>query len=203
MTAIKELKAVARPRAGKGAAREERRAGRVPAVIYGEKKEPVTISLNHKDITRIIYAGHFLTTLFEIDVDGTKHRVIPRDYQLDPVKDLPLHVDFLRVSQGARITVEVPVHFVNQDAAPGIKGGGTLNIVAHAVELDCPAESIPDHIVADLTGFDIGDSLHLSAIKLPEGVTSAMSGDDTLATVVAPSGLADAAADDAAAAAKA
>ncbi len=201
MTAIKELKAVARPRAGKGAAREERRAGRVPAVIYGEKKEPVTISLNHKDITRIIYAGHFLTTLFEIDVDGTKHRVIPRDYQLDPVKDLPLHVDFLRVSQGARITVEVPVHFVNQDAAPGIKGGGTLNIVAHAVELDCPAESIPDHIVADLTGFEIGDSLHLSAIKLPEGVTSAMSGDDTLATVVAPSGIADAEADEAAAAA--
>lgn len=203
MTAIKELKAVARPRAGKGAAREERRAGRVPAVIYGEKKEPVTISLNHKDITRIIYAGHFLTTLFEIDVDGTKHRVIPRDYQLDPVKDLPLHVDFLRVSQGARITVEVPVHFVNQDAAPGIKGGGTLNIVAHAVELDCPAESIPGHIEADLTGFEIGDSLHLSAIKLPEGVTSAVSGDDTLATVVAPSGLADAAADDAAAAAAA
>lgn len=203
MTAIKELKAVARPRAGKGAAREERRAGRVPAVIYGEKKEPVTISLNHKDITRIIYAGHFLTTLFEIDVDGTKHRVIPRDYQLDPVKDLPLHVDFLRVSQGARITVEVPVHFVNQDAAPGIKSGGTLNIVAHAVELDCPAESIPAHIEADLTGFEIGDSLHLSAIKLPEGVTSAVSGDDTLATVVAPSGIADAEADEAAAAAAA
>ncbi len=203
MTAIKELKAVARPRAGKGAAREERRAGRVPAVIYGEKKEPVTISLNHKDLTRIIYAGHFLTTLFEIDVDGTKHRVIPRDYQLDPVKDLPLHVDFLRVSQGARITVEVPVHFVNQDAAPGIKGGGTLNIVAHAVELDCPAESIPAHIEADLTGFEIGDSLHLSAIKLPEGVSSALSGDDTLATVVAPSGIADAEADEAAAAAAA
>ncbi|WP_029003934.1 50S ribosomal protein L25/general stress protein Ctc [Azorhizobium doebereinerae] len=203
MTAIKELKAVARPRAGKGAAREERRAGRVPAVIYGEKKEPVTISLNHKDLTRIIYAGHFLTTLFELDVDGTKYRVIPRDYQLDPVKDLPLHVDFLRVSQGARITVEVPVHFVNQDASPGIKTGGTLNVVAHAVELECPADAIPDHIEADLTGLDIGDNVHLSNIKLPAGVTSAVHGDDTLATLMAPSGLKEAQADEAAAAAAA
>ncbi|GGF46828.1 50S ribosomal protein L25 [Azorhizobium oxalatiphilum] len=201
MTAIKELKATARTRAGKGAARAERLAGRVPAVIYGEKKEPVTISVNHREITRIIYAGHFLTTLFEIDVDGTKHRVIPRDYQLDPVKDLPLHIDFLRVSQGARVTVEVPVHFENQDKAPGIKAGGTLNVVAHAVSLDCPAESIPDAITVDLTGRELGDTIHLSAIKLPAGVESAVSGDDTLATIVAPSGLKEAEADEAAAAA--
>ncbi|MFG1462480.1 50S ribosomal protein L25/general stress protein Ctc [Xanthobacter sp. DSM 24535] len=201
MTAIKELKAVARERAGKGAAREERRAGRVPAVIYGEKQDPITISLEHKEITRTIYAGHFLTTLFLIEVDGKKHRVIPRDYQLDPVKDLPLHVDFLRVSAGARVTVEVPVHFVKQDASPGLKAGGTLNIVHHAVELDCPAESIPAHISVDLTGVQLGASLHLSSVTLPEGVVSALSGDDTLATVVAPSGLKDAEADDAAAAA--
>ncbi|BAF90145.1 50S ribosomal protein L25/general stress protein Ctc [Azorhizobium caulinodans] len=203
MTAIKELKAVARARGGKGAARAERRAGRVPAVIYGEKQEPVTISLGHKEITRIIYAGHFLTTLFEIDVDGVKHRVIPRDYQLDPVKDLPLHVDFLRVSQGASVTVEVPVHFENQDKAPGLKSGGTLNVVAHAVALECPAEAIPDHVVADLTGLEIGDSLHLSKVKLPAGVSSAVTGDDTLATIVAPSGLKEAEADEAAAAAAA
>ncbi len=201
MTAIKELKAVARERAGKGAAREERRAGRVPAVIYGEKQDPITISLEHKEITRTIYAGHFLTTLFLIEVDGKKHRVIPRDYQLDPVKDLPLHVDFLRVSAGARVTVEVPVHFVKQEASPGLKAGGTLNIVHHAVELDCPAESIPDHVSVDMTGVQLGASLHLSSITLPEGVVSALTGDDTLATVVAPSGLKDAEADDAAAAA--
>lgn len=201
MTAIKELKAVVRERAGKGAAREERRAGRVPAVIYGEKQDPITISLEHKEITRTIYAGHFLTTLFLIEVDGKKHRVIPRDYQLDPVKDLPLHVDFLRVSAGARVTVEVPVHFVKQEASPGLKAGGTLNIVHHAVELDCPAESIPDHVSVDMTGVQLGASLHLSSVTLPEGVVSALNGDDTLATVVAPSGLKDAEADDAAAAA--
>lgn len=203
MTAIKELKAVARPRAGKGAARAERRAGRVPAVIYGEKQEPITISLEDRAITRTIYAGHFLTTLFLIDVDGKRHRVIPRDYQLDPVKDTVLHVDFLRVSAGAHVTVEVPVHFVNQDKSPGLKRGGTLNIVHHAVTLEAPAEAIPEHIEADLTGFEIGDTLHLAAVKLPEGVVSALHGDDTLATVVAPSGLKEAEAEAAAAAAAA
>lgn len=188
MTAIKELKAVARPRAGKGAARAERRAGRVPAVIYGEKQEPVTISLNHIEINKIIYAGHFLTTLFEIDVDGKKHRVIPRDYQLDPVKDFPLHVDFLRVSKGATVTVEVPVHFVKQEASPALKAGGTLNVVAHTVELECDAESIPDSIEVDLTGADFGDTFHLSGLKLPAGASWSGQGEDTLATIVAPVG---------------
>ena len=188
MTAIKELKAVARPRAGKGAARAERLAGRVPAVIYGEKQEPVTISLNFREINKIIYAGHFLTTLFEIDVDGKKHRVIPRDYQMDPVKDFPLHVDFLRVSKGATVTVEVPVHFVKQEASPALKAGGTLNVVAHSVELECPAESIPEAVEVDLTGAAFGDTFHLSGLKLPAGVTWAGHGDDTLATIVAPVG---------------
>ncbi len=195
MTAIKELKAVARPRAGKGAARAERRAGRVPAVIYGEKQDPVTISLNFREINRIIYAGHFLTTLFEIDVDGQKHRVIPRDYQLDPVKDFPLHVDFLRISKGASVSVEVPVHFIHQEASPALKAGGTLNVVAHAVELECPAEQIPEAIEVDLTGAGFGDIFHLSAIKLPEGVTWAGQGDDTLATIIAPAGAEAAAAE--------
>lgn len=195
MTAIKELKAVARPRAGKGAARAERRAGRVPAVIYGEKQEPVTISLEYFAITKAIYAGHFLTTLFEVDVDGTKHRVIPRDYQLDPVKDFPLHVDFLRVSKGATVTVEVPVHFVKQEASPALKAGGTLNIVAHSVELECPAESIPDAIEVDLTGAGFGDSFHLSGLTLPAGVTWAGHGDDTLATIVAGVGAEEPAAE--------
>lgn len=198
MTAIKELKAVARPRVGKGAARAERRAGRVPAVIYGEKQEPIAISLNHIEINKIIYAGHFLTTLFEVEVDGKKHRVIPRDYQLDPVKDYPLHVDFLRVSKGATVTVEVPVHFIKQEASPALKGGGTLNVVAHTVELECPAESIPDAIEVDLSGAGFGDSFHLSGITLPKGVTWAGHGDDTLGTIVAPSGLKEAEADEAA-----
>lgn len=191
MTAIKELKAVARPRAGKGAARAERRAGRVPAVIYGEKQDPITISLDFIEINKIIYAGHFLTTLFEVDVDGTKHRVIPRDYQLDVVKDFPLHVDFLRVSKGATVTVEVPVHFVKQEASPALKSGGTLNVVAHTVELECPAESIPEAIEVDLTGAAFGDAFHLSSQKLPAGVTWAGQGDDTLATIVAPVGAED------------
>ncbi|MFG1229191.1 50S ribosomal protein L25/general stress protein Ctc [Xanthobacter wiegelii] len=188
MTAIKELKAVARPRAGKGAARAERRAGRVPAVIYGEKQDPITISLDFIEINKIIYAGHFLTTLFEVDVDGKKHRVIPRDYQLDVVKDFPVHVDFLRVSKGATVTVEVPVHFVKQEASPALEAGGTLNVVAHTVELECDAENIPAAIEVDLTGAEFGDAFHLSALKLPAGSSWAGQGDDTLATIVAPVG---------------
>jgi large subunit ribosomal protein L25 len=186
MTAIKELKATARANVGKGAARAERRAGRVPAVIYGDGKAPVTISLDHTQITRTIYAGHFLTTLFNIDVEGEQHRVIPRDYQLDPLKDLPVHVDFLRVAVGATLTVDVPVHFENAEASPGIKAGGTLNIVTHAVSLHVPADSIPESINVDLTGHQIGDSFHLAALKLPTGVTWAGHGDDTLATIVPP-----------------
>lgn len=203
MTAIKELKAVARPRAGKGAARAERLAGRVPAVIYGEKQDPITISLDAKETNRLIYAGHFLTTLFLIEVDGKKWRVIPRDYQLDPVRDFPLHVDFLRVSAGAHVTVEVPVHFLNQDKCPGLKAGGTLNVVHHAVTLEADAEAIPEALEVDLSGLELGDSIHLSSVKLPVGTSSALHGDDTLATIVAPSGLKEAQAEDAAAAAKA
>jgi len=203
MTAIKELKASARTKVGKGAARAERRAGRVPAVIYGAGKPPVGITLDHVYINQIIYAGHFLTTLFDIDVDGEKHRVIPRDYQLHPVKDYPLHVDFLRVAAGASLTVEVPVHFLNADTAPAIKRGGTLNIVAHAVSLHVPADAIPEAIEVDVSPYSFGDSIHLAAIKLPAGVTWAGHGDDTLATITAPSGLKEAEAEEAAAAAAA
>ncbi|CAA0095628.1 50S ribosomal protein L25 [Starkeya nomas] len=203
MTAIKELKAQARTKVGKGAARAERRAGRVPAVIYGDGKAPVGITLDHIEINKIIYAGHFLTTLFSVDVDGQKHRVIPRDYQLDPVKDFPLHVDFLRVAVGATLSVDVPVHFLNAETAPALKQGGTLNIVSHTVSLNVPADAIPEAIEVDLTKYGFGDSIHLSAIKLPAGVTWAGHGDDTLATIVAPSGLKDAEADEAAATAAA
>ena len=133
MASVNELKATARPRAGKGGARAVRREGRVPGVIYGDQKAPLNISLDHAELRHKIFAGHFLTTVYELDVEGSKHRVIPRDYQLDPVRDFPIHVDFMRLGEGARIRVRVPVHIVNADQAPGIKRGGTVNIVTHTI----------------------------------------------------------------------
>lgn len=190
MSAVKQIQAVARDRVGKGAARAVRREGRVPAVIYGAGAPPDAVALDFNQTKQLIFAGHFLTTIFEIDVDGTKTRAIPRDYQLDPVRDFPIHVDFLRLAEGQRIKVEVPVHFTNQEASPGLKRGGMLNIVRHTVELDVPAEDIPDSLTADLTGIDIGDSLHISAITLPQGAKTTITDRDfTVATVVAPSGL--------------
>ena len=204
MASVKQLQAVARDRVGKGAARAVRRQGRVPAVIYGAGAAPTPIALDFNEARRLIFAGHFLTTVFEIEVDGQKTRAIPRDYQLDPVKDLPVHVDFLRLAEGQKIRVEVPVHFINQEASPGLKRGGTLNIVRHTIELLVPVEAIPDALDADLTGFDIGDSLHISAITLPEGAKPTISERDfTVATIVAPSGLKEEAAAAAAAAAAA
>jgi large subunit ribosomal protein L25 len=143
MATVKELKAMTRPRAGKGAARAVRREGRVPGVIYGDNKPPLAISLDYNELRQRIYAGHFLTTIYDLEVDGAKHRVIPRDYQLDPVKDHPLHVDFMRLGEGAQIRVSIPVHVVNAEASPGVKRGGTVNIATHAVEMMCPADAIP------------------------------------------------------------
>ena len=131
MATVKEMKAAARSRAGKGAARAERRAGRVPGVIYGDGKPPLNVSVDHAELKQRIYAGHFLTTVYDLEVDGAKHRVIPRDFQLDPVKDLPVHVDFLRLSEGVQIRVRIPVHVMNAEQAPGVKRGGTVNIVTH------------------------------------------------------------------------
>jgi large subunit ribosomal protein L25 len=188
--AATELKAQARDRVGKGAARELRRQGLIPAVIYGDKKPPVTIAITYKDAMQRIYAGGFLSHVITLDVDGTKHSVIPRDYQLDPVKDFAMHVDFLRIGAGSRLTVDVHVQFINEDKSPGIKRGGTLNVVRHTVELSCPADQIPEHVVVDLDGADIGDSLHISAVKLPAGVEPVIKDRDfTIATLVAPSAL--------------
>lgn len=190
MAATRELKAQARDRVGKGAARELRRQGLVPAVIYGGKQSPVTISIPFKEAQKAIYAGGFLSHVLTLDVDGEKHQVIPRDYQLDVVKDFAMHVDFLRVTKGTTLTVEVHVAFVNEEKSPGLKRGGTLNVVRHTVEVSAPADSIPEEIVVDLTGTDIGDSIHISAVTLPAGVTSTIADRDfTIATIVAPSGL--------------
>ena len=169
MAETKTLAASVRSGTGKGAARSVRREGRIPAVIYGGGDAPQPISLDRKTATQIIHAGRFLTTIFEIDVDGKKERAIPRDYQLDPVKDTVMHVDFLRLKPGSRLRVEVPVHFINVDTAPGIKRGGSVNVVRHTVEMFVPADNIPEFLTADLAGFDFNDSLHISAIALPEG----------------------------------
>ncbi|MGH6664376.1 MAG: 50S ribosomal protein L25/general stress protein Ctc, partial [Pseudolabrys sp.] len=206
MATVLELKAAVRPKGGKGAARAARRSGRVPGVIYGENKPPQIITLDHTELHRRIYAGRFLTTLFNIDVDGTKHRVIPRDFQLDPVKDLPMHVDFLRVSEGAVIRVNVAIKVLNADQSPGVKRGGAVNIVTHTIEVMCPVESIPESIDVDISSLDINHSKHVSDVTLPPNVRVVAQGDITLVTVVPPSGYAEemkAAAEAAAAAAAA
>ena len=167
---VKEMKATARPKAGKGAARAVRRSGRVPGVIYGDNKDPLAISVDHAELKQRIYAGRFLTTIYELDVDGTKHRVIPRDFQLDAVKDLPLHVDFLRLSAGAKIRVRIPVHVLNADQSPGVKRGGTVNIVTHAIEVICSPEEIPESIDVDVSGLEINYSKHMSDVTLPPNV---------------------------------
>lgn len=183
-----ELKAEAREQVGKGSARAVRREGKVPAVIYGDKQAPLAIALSYKDVFYKIHGGGFLTTVATIDVDGKKIRVLPKDYQLDPVKDFPLHVDFLRVGKNTEVNVQVPVHFINEEKSPGIKRGGTLNIVRHEVEFHCPADAIPDFITVDLDGTDIGDSIHISAVKLPAGVKPVISDRDfTIATIAGTS----------------
>jgi large subunit ribosomal protein L25 len=179
-----EIKASARPRAGKGAAREARRQGHVPAVIYGDGQAPHTIAVDSKDLARAISKGRFAATVFDINVDGTRHRVIPRDVQLDPVRDNPVHVDFQRIGAKSRIRVAVPTRFINEAASPGLKRGGVLNVVRHIVEVTCPADAIPAEFVFDLTGLEIGRSIHISATTMPEGVRPTIVGRDfTVATI--------------------
>ncbi len=189
MSEVKQIKAVARDRAGKGAARAVRRQGQVPAVIYGAGQPAQAIALDFNQTKQLIFAGHFLTTIFEIDVDGKKTRAIPRDYQLDPVKDFPVHVDFLRVAAGQTIKVVVPVHVVGQEKSPGVKRGGTLQIVEHTVELQVSPDAIPDYVEASVEGLNIGASVHLNDIKLPNGAKATSTENLTLVTVVAPTGL--------------
>jgi len=191
MATVKELKATTRPAGGKGAARAERRAGRVPGVIYGNNQPPVTISVDHAELRQRILAGRFLTTIYDLDLEGRKHRVIPRDFQLDPVRDLPVHVDFMRLGEGATIRVSVPLHLQNAESAPGVKRGGTVNIVTHTIELECGVDNIPQYIEADVGALEISHSLHLSDIKLPSGVKSLSREDVTLVTIVPPSGYAE------------
>jgi large subunit ribosomal protein L25 len=185
---VKQISATARTQVGKGAARAVRREGKVPAVIYGAGKPPIAIALDSKATNLLIYAGHFLTTVFEVEVDGKKNRVIPRDYALDPVKDTVEHVDFLRIDAGSRLRVEIPVHAINAASSPGVKLGGSVNVVTHALTVLAPAERIPDSIDVDVSALEINDSVHVSQIKLPEGVSYVGQDDATLVSILPPAG---------------
>ncbi|TCS60903.1 50S ribosomal protein L25/general stress protein Ctc [Varunaivibrio sulfuroxidans] len=176
-----------RERAGKGAARATRRSGRVPAVIYGDKKEPVLISLEPVQLNKEMNRRGFFSHLYDVKVGKDTHKVLVRDLQLDPVTDIPLHVDFMRPSKGEKITVEVTINFINEEDSPGLKYGGVLNVVRHAVELSCVPTAIPESIEIDLAGLEVGDSIHISSVKLPEGAEPTITDRDfTIATIAAP-----------------
>ena len=184
------LSAETRDRAGKGASRELRRQNRVPAVIYGNKQEPELIHVEEKALIKLLMTGHFSNSVVEIELGGKKQITIPKDVAFNPVSDRPTHVDFLRIVKGAKVDIEVPVAFINEDASPGLKRGGVLNIVRHELELICENDKIPDDIQIDVAGFDIGDSIHISHVKLPKGSDSKITDRDfTIATIVAPSAL--------------
>ena len=189
MSDMTTISASERERVGKGSARAARRAGLVPAVIYGDKKDPVGITMQAREITKIVHQPGIFGRLLEIDVAGTKSTVLTRDIQFHPVSDVVIHLDFLRVSQSATVAVAVPVEFINEDKCPGIKIGGVLNVVRYEVELNCPATAIPEKITIDLDGVKIGDSIHISAIPLPEGVSPTITDRDfTVATLASPGG---------------
>jgi large subunit ribosomal protein L25 len=166
------LPAETRERAGKGASRALRRSGRVPAVVYGAKEEPIGIHVEEKELVRQLGTGHFFNSIVEVEVGGKKVRTLPKDVAFHPVTDRPLHVDFLRVSKDAKVHVNVPVVFANEEASPGLKRGGVLNVVRHDLDLVCSPDKIPDDVVIDVTGLEVGDSIHISNVKLPAGVES-------------------------------
>jgi large subunit ribosomal protein L25 len=184
------LPAETRERAGKGASRALRRSGRVPAVVYGGNEEPLAVHVEEKELVRQLGTGHFFNSIVEVEVGGKTVRTLPKDVAFHPVSDRPLHADFLRVSKDARVHVNVPVVFINEEKSPGLKRGGVLNIVRHDLDLVCAPDSIPDEVAIDVTGLDVGDSIHINDVKLPSGVESGISDRDfTIATIIAPSGL--------------
>jgi large subunit ribosomal protein L25 len=186
MAQVQELKAEAREGRGKGPSYQARQKGLIPAIIYGGANEPETIAVDARTLERAIEKGGFLTTLLMLDAAGKKTRVIPRQVQLDPVSDRPVHVDFLRLADGASVRIEIPVHFKGQGESPGIKKGGVLNIVRHEIEMICPADHIPNEIVIDISKLDIAETVHISAVTLPEGAKPVVRGRDfTVCSIVA------------------
>ncbi len=191
------MKVEARPGVGKGAARAARRAGYVPGVIYGAGEDPTSIQILGSQLLKTLQQGGFYTTMFELDVDGDKHRVIPKAMQKNLLNGLPTHVDFLRLKRGATVTIEVPVEFENEKASPGLEQGGVLNVVRHAVEVEVLATAMPDTFTIDLTGYEIGDSINASAIALPEGAAFTITDRDfTVATIASPAGMGGASEDE-------
>ncbi len=190
MSEISQLEASLRTHVGTGAARAARRKGLVPCIIYGQKLEPEAITLDFNIMQQRIKTGRFYTTLFDINIDGQIIRVLPRDIQFDRIRDFPIHIDFMRLTESSKISVEIPVKFVNEEESLGLKRGGALNIVRHEIQLMCPATAIPDEINIDISGLDIGDSLHVSAVTLPDGVTTTITDRDfTIVTITSPSGV--------------
>ena len=184
------IKAEMRTKAGKGSSRAIRRDGRLPAVVYGAKKDVTIITLDHIEIMKLLNTGAFLSSTYDVEIEGKRELVLPRDVQFHPVTDWPLHVDFLRLAKGASIAVEVPVHFINEEECPGIKVGGIINVVRHEIELLCPADNIPEFIEIDLANLELNDSVHFSSITLPEGVTPIIDDRDfTIASIAIPRGL--------------
>jgi large subunit ribosomal protein L25 len=184
------LPAEARDRAGKGASRALRRDGRVPAVVYGEKKEPLSIHVEEKLLSRMLSTGHFMNSVVMIDFKGKPQRTLPKAVDFHPVTSRPIHVDFLRIGEHTKVHVAVPMRFDDEEESPGLKRGGVLNVVVHELELVCDAASIPNEIHLSLAGLEIGDSIHISEVKLPQGVTPANTEEDfTVATIVAPSAM--------------
>ena len=184
------LPAETRERAGKGASRALRREGRIPAVIYGGKEEPTMIHVEEKELVKQLMTGHFMNSIVEIELGGKKVKTLPKDVSLHPVTDRPEHVDFFRLAKGGKIEVSVPVVFLNEEESPGLKKGGVLNVVRHELELVCDNDKIPGEIEIDVTGKEVGDSIHISEVALPEGSESAITDRDfTIATLVAPSAL--------------
>ncbi len=184
------LSAETRDKGGKGASRELRRQNRIPAVIYGNKQEPQMIHVEEKALVKLLMTGHFTNSVIDLVLDGKSTTTLPKDVAFHPVTDRPLHVDFLRIAKGAKVEVNVPVLFINEEKSPGLKRGGVLNVVRHELELICDAAKIPDDIQVDVTGFDVGDSIHISSVTLPDGSVSAITDRDfTIATIVAPSSL--------------
>ena len=186
MANVTPLAALPRDRAGKGAARAARRAGRVPGIIYGNKQDPVLISIEPRFLMDQLTAPGFYSHVFEIDVAGKKHKALAREVQFDPVSDRPMHVDFMRFGADTRVNVDVPVKFKSQADSPGLKRGGVLNVVRHTIQLRCRPDAIPEFIMCDLAGLDIGDSLHIDAILLPPDVKPTIARNFTVATITAP-----------------
>ena len=184
------LPAETRERNGKGASRELRRGGRVPAVVYGQKKDALSIHVEEKLLTRMLQTGHFMNSVVMVEVGGKPTRTLPKAVDFHPVSSRPIHVDFLRISEHTKVNVAVPMRFDNEDASPGLKRGGVLNVVVHELEIVCDAASIPNEIHIPLDGLEIGDSIHISQVRLPEGVVPANTDEDfTVATIVAPSAM--------------